>query len=38
MKEVVVNTGIEEHNGGHDPIGGLRIKTLKMLVAVGGLF
>ena len=35
---VVVNTGTEEHNGWRDPIGGSRIKTLKMLGAEGGLF
>ena len=36
--EVVVNTGTEEHNGWHEPIGGSRIKVLKILGAVGGLF
>ena len=35
--EVHVNTGTEEHKGWRDPIGGSRIKTLKMLGAVGGL-
>ena len=38
IKEVEVNTGTEEHNGWRDPIGGSRIKTLKMLGAIGGLF
>ena len=33
-----MNTGTEEHNGWCDPIGGSRIKMLKMLGAVGGLF
>ena len=38
-QEVTVHTGIEKRNGWRDPIGGSRlIKTLKMLVAVGGLF
>ena len=40
MLLVVVNT--EEHNGWHDPVMNLsvvqRIKTLRMLGAVGGLF
>ena len=38
--EVVVNTSTEaeEQNGWHDPIGGSRIKTLKMLDVVGRLF
>ena len=35
---MVVNTGTEEHNGLCDHIGGSRIKTLKMLGAVGRLF
>ena len=38
LKEIVVNTGTEEHNGWRDPTGVSRIKTLKMLGAVGGNF
>ena len=34
----MVNTDTEEHNEWRDPIGGSRIKMLKMLCAVGGLF
>ena len=36
-QEVVVNTCTEEHNGWREPISGSKIKTLKMLGAVGGL-
>ena len=34
----ISKTGTEEHNGWRDPTGGSKIKTLKMLGAVSGLF
>ena len=33
-----MNTGTEEHSGWRNSIGGSRIKMLKMLGVVGGLF